>query len=95
MLTEKKYVLILSFCFILAALFSFYPGAQEVTATPSDQKEAGSTPGNTPPEEVPHIAIDAPQYDAGEVYEGTTVVHAFTVKNTGTAELSIKDVKAG
>ena len=95
MLTEKKYVLILSFCFILAALFSFYPGAQEVTATPSDQQEAESTPGNTPPEKVPHLAIDAASYDVGEVYEGETIVHAFTVKNTGTAELSIKDVKAG
>ena len=95
MLTEKKYILILALCFTIAALSPFYPGVKEVTAAPSDIEEAGSTPGDTTPDKVPHIAIDAATYDAGEVYEGTTVVHAFTVKNTGTAELSIKNVKAG
>ena len=95
MLTEKKYILILVLTFTIAALLSSYPGVKEVTATPSDLEETGSTPGDTPPEKVPHIAIDSATYDAGDVYEGTTVVHAFTVKNTGTAELSIKDVKAG
>ena len=95
MLTEKKYVFILSLCFLTAGLFSSYPGVQEATATPSDQQEPASTPNNTSPEKVPHIAIDATDYDAGEIYEGATIVHAFTVKNTGTAELAIKDVKAG
>jgi hypothetical protein len=95
MRTEKKYVFILSLCFLIAALFPSYPGAQEAAATPSDQQEAESTPGNTSPDKVPHIAIDAATYDVGEIYEGETIVHAFTVKNTGTAELSIKDVKAG
>ena len=85
MRTEKKYVFILSLCFLIAALFPSYPGAQE----------AESTPGNTSPDKVPHIAIDAAAYDVGEIYEGEIIVHAFTVKNTGTAELSIKDVKAG
>ena len=85
MRTEKKYVFILSLCFLIAALFPSYPGAQE----------AESTPGSTAPEKVPHIAIDAAVYDAGEIYEGEKIVHAFTVKNTGTAELNIKDVKAG
>ena len=95
MLTEKKYVFILSLCFLTAALFSPFSGVQEVQAAPSDQLEAESTPGNTAPEQVPHIAVDAANYDAGEIYEGETIVHSFTVKNTGTAELSIKDVKAG
>jgi hypothetical protein len=31
----------------------------------------------------------------GEVYEGNTIVHAFAIKNTGTAELNINKVKAG
>jgi len=85
MRTEKKYVFILSLCFLIAALFPSYTGAQE----------AESTPGDTSPDKVPRLAIDAAKFDAGAVYEGQTVVHAFTVKNTGTAELSIKDVKAG
>jgi hypothetical protein len=93
--TGKKYVFILSLCFLITALFSPYPGAQEVAATPSDQQEAESTPGSTNPEKVPHIAIDAANYNVGEIYEGETIVHTFTVTNTGTAELTIKDVKAG
>ncbi len=79
MLTGKRYVFVLMCCFLTAALFSSHLGAQEVTDTLS----------------VPHIAIDAAEYDAGEIYEGETIVHSFTVKNTGTAELTIKDVKAG
>ena len=95
MLTEKKYVFILSLCFLTAVLCSPFLGAQEVKTAPSDQQEAESTPGNTAPEQVPHIAIDAANYDAGEIYEGETIVHSFILKNTGTAELTIKDVKAG
>jgi len=85
MRTEKISVVILSLCFLIAALFPSFTGAQEPE----------STPGDTSPAKVPHIVIDAAQYDVGEIYEGETIVHAFTVKNTGTAELSIKDVKAG
>ena len=95
MLTEKKYAFIPLLCFLTAALFLSYTGTQEVAATPSDQQEAESTPGNTTGEKVPHIAVAAADYDVGEIYEGETIVHVFTVKNTGTAELTIKNVKAG
>jgi hypothetical protein len=95
MFPEKKYTFILTVCFLTVALFSSYTGAQEVAAPPSDQQEVESTPGKTAPEKVPHIAIDAPVYDVGEIYEGETIDHSFIVTNTGTAELAIKDVKAG
>ena len=43
----------------------------------------------------PQITIDAPNYDFGEIHEGDKIIHDFTIKNTGTAELTIKDVKPG
>ncbi len=43
----------------------------------------------------PHITIDAPEHDAGEVWENEDIVHAFVVRNTGTAQLDITNVKAG
>lgn len=43
----------------------------------------------------PQITIDAPNYDFGKIYEGEKISHNFTIKNTGTAELTIKDVKPG
>ncbi len=43
----------------------------------------------------PHLEILSPAYDAGEVWEGHDIIHSFTIKNTGTAELTIKNVKSG
>jgi len=34
-------------------------------------------------------------YDFGEVLAGKDVIHDFIIKNTGDADLEIKDVKAG
>ena len=46
-------------------------------------------------ENQPRISFDSITHDAGEVWEGDTVTHTFKVKNTGTAELKIKNVKPG
>jgi hypothetical protein len=44
----------------------------------------------------PNIVVPQPTYDAGVVIrKGTPVEHAFTIKNTGTAELRILEVKPG
>ena len=95
MLTGKKFVYILVLCFLSAALPPSYLVAQEVSTTSSDQQEIESTTGNAAPEKVPHITVDAVTYDAGEIYEGKPITHTFKVKNTGTAKLTIKNVKAG
>ena len=79
MLTGKRFVFILMLSFLTAAYYSAPLGAQEASDTPA----------------VPRIAIDAAEYNAGEVYEGETVSHSFKLKNTGTGELTIKDVRAG
>jgi hypothetical protein len=63
------------------------PAGQSETQKSDKNKAAG---GNQP-----HITIDAPDYDAGEVWENEDIVHAFIVRNTGTAQLDITNVKAG
>ena len=58
-------------------------------------EEKAETPAAAGKQDQPHISLNATQFDAGEVDEGAVIVHSFTVKNTGTAPLSIEKVKAG
>ncbi len=96
MFAEKKYVFIFALCFLTTLLSYSHPGAQEVSKKRlSDQRKAGSTQEKAPSEKQPKITIDTTLYDAGKVDEGDRITHTFTVKNTGTAELTIKDVKPG
>ena len=73
-------------------------GASTVTAKP---KQAGnpapdSSPGAAPPNPAgPHAQLDETTFDFGEVMEGSTVSHDFKVKNTGTGELQITQVRPG
>jgi hypothetical protein len=46
-------------------------------------------------EEKPVAVFEAAPYDFGAVFEGQEVTHDFIIKNTGSADLEIKDVKAG
>jgi len=44
----------------------------------------------------PNMVIDTEIYDAGQVLRtGTPIEHTFRIKNTGTGELRIFDVKPG
>lgn len=43
----------------------------------------------------PQISFESTHYDAGEIWEGKEVIHTFTIKNTGTAQLTIEKVKPG
>jgi hypothetical protein len=44
----------------------------------------------------PKIVISQPVFDAGEVIKtGPAIEHTFVVKNTGTADLNILEVKPG
>jgi hypothetical protein len=65
-------------------------GTQPVSQPDTESKKSQTTSGGQP-----HLVIASTTHDAGEVWEGEDIVHAFVIKNTGTAELSIKDVKAG
>lgn len=43
----------------------------------------------------PRIEFDSLEHDFGDQVSGKILAHTFTFKNTGSAPLSIKDVKAG
>lgn len=43
----------------------------------------------------PALVIESPGFDAGAIWEGETISHAFEVKNEGKAELKILEVKPG
>ena len=88
--------LLIIVCF-LATSVSFRPlrageGMIKATVKP---KEVESKQVTSSGENQPKISFDATTYDAGEVWEGETVSHSFTVKNTGTAVLTIQNVKPG
>ena len=89
--------LLLLFCFLATSL-SFRPvSAEEGMIKATVKKKTVETIQEEPQssEEQPAISFDNTAYDAGEVWEGNVVTHTFTVKNTGTAVLAIKNVKPG
>ena len=93
--------LLMIMCFLATSL-SFRPVSAEeglIKATVKKKKVVENTPEQSPEEqsskEQPTIFFDKTTYDAGEVYEGDIVTHSFSVKNTGTAVLNIKNVKPG
>ena len=61
----------------------------------SDQQKDESQQEQASTQDNPKISFDSQHYDAGEVWEGDEVSHTFTVKNTGTAELTISKVRPG
>jgi len=82
------FYLVVLICFLMTPL-SFQAWAEEGSKKVDGQQEQAST------QNQPRISFDANKFNAGEVWEGEQVVHDFTVKNTGTAELNISKVKAG
>ncbi len=65
-------------------------------AAPAGQaKTSESGKNNSAGGAQPHIVVDASDYDAGEIWENETLIHTFVVRNTGTAQLDITQVKAG
>ena len=62
------------------------PVKQESGAKQADQKTTG---------DQPHLYMDSPSHNVGEIWEGEDIIHPFVVKNTGAAQLDIKNVKAG
>jgi hypothetical protein len=89
--------LLMLFCFLVTSL-SFRPVSAEegmIKATVKKKKVETIQEEPQSSEEQPTISFENTTYDAGEVWEGNIVTHTFTVKNTGTALLTIKNVKPG
>jgi hypothetical protein len=82
--------------FFWAALLFLCVAPQESAAQGQSPKpSAGESRDGAQATEGPRILIEETVYDFGEVYEGTTVDHGFTVKNTGSAVLNISQVRPG
>ena len=91
MFSAKKCVSITTLCFLITLLSFCYLGAKEqLKETAPDQSNTAMSSENQP-----KLTIDSVKYDAGEVYEGNKIMHTYTIKNVGTAQLNIKAVKAG
>jgi len=97
MFTIKKYFYLATIlCFLTTSFSLHYLWAEEaLRKTPSDHQKAEGKQEKASTQNNPRITLDYIQYDVGEVYEGDKIVHAFTIKNAGTAQLNIKKVKAG
>jgi hypothetical protein len=99
MLRRKKTLCSVATIFFVAAFFSI-PRLQavepriKVTVQPKNKAEAKQEKAPATGKQ-PAISFDANQFDAGEVWEGDIVTHSFIVKNTGTGELNIYNVKPG
>ena len=72
---------------------SFTVKGANVTTVKQESLEKKS--GETANGDQPSLSIDSPSHNVGEVWEGEDIIHPFIVKNTGKAQLDIKNVKAG
>ena len=97
MFTVKKHFhLITMLCFLTTSLsFQYLWAKKDLKETPQEQLMDESKKEQVSAQNQPQISFDSTHYDAGEVYEGEEVVHTFTFKNTGTAQLNINKVKPG
>ena len=86
--------LVSGFCWI--ALLIFGVASQGLAAQGQNPKPSvGESQAAPQAKEGPRILIEEAVHDFGEVYEGATVDHGFTVKNTGSAVLNISQVRPG
>ena len=93
---KKHFHLITMFCFLAASSSFHYIWAKETLKnTTPDKQKAEEKQEKAPKQDQPQLSLNSTKYDAGEVYEGDVIIHDFTVKNTGTAQLNIEKVKAG
>ncbi len=63
--------------------------------TPVEQESGNKQSDKSTTGDQPHLSIDPSSHNVGEIWEGEDIIHSFIVKNTGTATLDIKNVKAG
>ncbi len=73
-------------CFVIFCI-SFYVPSALAAATSQSKKE------QTAPANQPSIQVKNPDYNFGEIMEGSEVEHEFTVKNTGKEPLKIARVR--
>ena len=101
-ITKTLFCLLIIVCFVanFPVLPQSYAQKPKINATVTPKREINkpkseAAKGKTSEENQPAISIEERMFDAGEVWEGDTVVHSFIVKNTGKGVLNISNVKPG
>ena len=82
--------------FLMHITLPGYSFAEQKENSPSEsiqKTETGTDKGETIP--VPDMVLENNEYDAGDMYEGEPVAHAFIIKNQGKGDLVIQSVKPG
>ena len=97
MTTVEKYLYLAPLLFFLTTSLPLQHlwAAEALKKHSPDQLKTESRQEKTSSQNQPQIHIDSITYNAGEIYEGDIIVHTFTVKNVGTAQLNINKVGAG
>jgi hypothetical protein len=95
MLIVKKMtgVVLLALAMTAVPLAAARADQSERTAVQQNREE--SRREQVPAAGKPEIFVAQPNHDIGEVWEGDTIVHTFTVENRGTAPLEITKVSPG
>ena len=78
---------------LVAALAAPAPAQTKAPETKAPEMKAPETKAADPKAATPRAVIPEPNKDAGTVPKGELIKHTFFVKNTGTADLLITDVK--
>jgi hypothetical protein len=80
---------------IWVAIFWFSTGCCALAAKSSANRAKETSPKAPAAAEAPTINVPEVTYDFGEVTEGAEVTHDFLVKNTGSGNLEIQQVRPG
>jgi hypothetical protein len=97
---SKKIQVFFICTFAFAVFFSVVPrimAGQGAPPAPA-QISPGSGSGNTGAvvmDPNAHVVLPTDSFDFGSVYEGNDVFHDFIIKNEGTSDLRIINVKSG
>ena len=94
LLRTDVYLLLTTFLIALIVPGDSIAGQKEKIPSASIQKQ-GENPETDPSTPLPAMFLKNNEYDMGEVYEGTSVTHAFTITNRGKGDLVIQSVKPG
>lgn len=95
MLRVKRMTGVLLLALVMSAVPWTAARADQSAQVAVQQDQGKSTVDQVPAAGHPEMFIGSRSYDAGEVWEGTDVVHTFIVENRGTAQLDITKVSPG
>lgn len=95
MLRVKRMTGVLLLALVMSAVPWTAARADQSEKVAVQQDQGKSTREQVPAAGHPELFIGSRSYDAGEVWEGTDIVHTFIAENRGTTQLDITRVNPG